>query len=366
MRLRLMFAAVLVFVLAAPTVRAQSPDIDHQPVGCAVAERFPRLEARFLPAEAVAAARVVFQPENARHWYSVAMTPEGAAFAGVLPQPRRALKAFRYYIEVTDRALGTSRTANYSTTVVTNVAACQDKVVAGSLGSASVVVQAPEGAAAVPAGFSSTGVVAAAGAAAATGAAAVGAVAGAAGAGGGGVSATTIAIVGAAVGGAAVAATQLGGQDSDDVVDTFNGPVNGQITLDSSFTNTLGQTSFCARTQTITGSMQIHLRPDGTGRADVDLRVTEIAVTGNCTLDPTPRPISFGPEGAPVTGGPSAITFTQTGADTLATHPRRFIGSLTGNQINGTLTLEVVPLPGANPRLNGSTSIPVTLTGPRP
>ena len=53
----LLFAAVAFVVVASPSV-AQTLNIDHQPVACAAAEKFPRLEARFTPADTVAMARV--------------------------------------------------------------------------------------------------------------------------------------------------------------------------------------------------------------------------------------------------------------------------------------------------------------------
>ena len=84
---------------------AQTLSIDHQPVACASAEKFARLEARLLPAESVAVARIVFQGQTA-DWYSVAMKTEGAVFAGVLPKPKKSLKSFKYYLEVTARTSG--------------------------------------------------------------------------------------------------------------------------------------------------------------------------------------------------------------------------------------------------------------------
>src|SRR4026209_299070 len=113
-----LFAGLGVFLLlTCSSAQAQTPRIDHQPVACAAAEKFPKLEARFAPADTVANARVVFQGQNP-DWYSVAMKPEGAIFTGVLPKPKKSLKAFRYYIEVTDKTLGTNRTADYTTSVV--------------------------------------------------------------------------------------------------------------------------------------------------------------------------------------------------------------------------------------------------------
>jgi hypothetical protein len=184
------------FVLTTPAF-AQALRIDHPPVACAAAEKFPRLEAGFAPAERVATARVVFQGQTA-DWYSVAMKPEGAVFAGVLPKPKRDLKSFRYYIEVTDKELGTNRTPDYTAAVVDSASACKGSVMAGALGSASVILQGPVGVAALPAGFASSGVVAGT----------------AAGAAGGGVGATALVIGGVVVaGGAAAVAVSKGGDD---------------------------------------------------------------------------------------------------------------------------------------------------------
>jgi hypothetical protein len=108
------------------SVRAQTqapPAIDHQAVACVAADKFPRLEARFTPAENVAAARVLFQGQTA-DWYSVAMKPDAAVYAGILPKPKKELKSFRYYIEITDKALATSRTAEFTAAVVDSAASC--------------------------------------------------------------------------------------------------------------------------------------------------------------------------------------------------------------------------------------------------
>jgi len=208
MRKRVLFGSGILFAVIALPSRAQTPKIEHQPVACASADRFARLEARFLPTESVAVARIVFQGQTA-DCYSVAMKPEGAGFAGVLPKPKKSLKSFRYYIEVTDKALGTTRTADYTAAVVDSAGACKGKVMAAALGSASVILQSPAGVAALPAGFASTGVVA--GSAAGSGSAA-----GAAGAAAGGGHAVAIAlgVVGAgAVAGGVTLASKANGDE---------------------------------------------------------------------------------------------------------------------------------------------------------
>lgn len=197
-------------ILLASLARAQTLTIDHQPAGCVTADRFPRLEARFAPAEAVAAARIVFQGQSPE-WYSVAMKREGPAFVGVLPKPKPSLKEFRYYIEVTGTALDTSRTPDQTTAVIEGSSACRGGLTAGSVASASVLIQGPAGVVALPAGFAPAGVVA--GTASGTSAGAAGASA----SGGGGLSGAAVAGIaagGAAVAGVAVAAGKGGDSTS--------------------------------------------------------------------------------------------------------------------------------------------------------
>lgn len=155
--LQRMFYVLVVSVVSAVPVAAQALVIEHQPVACVVAGRFPQLEASFTPADSVARARVQFQAEGTRHWYGVAMMRAGAGFSAVLPQPKKSLKSYRYYLEVTDTELGTSRTPEYSTAVVASGAACAD-MKAGSVASAAVKLEVPAGAPSVPGGFSASGV----------------------------------------------------------------------------------------------------------------------------------------------------------------------------------------------------------------
>lgn len=201
-----LLVGLLGLVLAGPSLAGLNPTIDHRPVACVVADRFARLVARFAPGETVAAARVVFQPENSDQWWAVLMKPEGTGYVGVLPKPRRVLRAVRYYVEVTDKSLATARTPDVIASVVSSAGECKGKLVAGELGAAAISLQsAAGGAAGLPAGFASSGVAAgsAAGGAAAAGAAAAG-----------GISTGLLIAGGAAVAGAgaAVAASQADGK----------------------------------------------------------------------------------------------------------------------------------------------------------
>ncbi len=167
--------------------------IRHDAVGCVVAERFPELEAQFEPAERLARARLHFRPEGGRYWYSVAMTREGDRFRAVMPKPRRSLKGFSYYIEATDLEFAASRTREYAPRVVAVPAECEPMLLAAAASAASVLVEAPAGAPAVPAGFAASGVTTVSATAAA-----VGAVAGGTG--------TSLGLVVGVVGGAAAVA----------------------------------------------------------------------------------------------------------------------------------------------------------------
>lgn len=199
------------------TPAAQAASIDHAPVGCVMSEQFPRFEARIDPADAVGRARILFRPDGSSHWYAVTMARSQDGFAAALPRPKKTLKRFHYYLEVADESLATSRTEEYTTEVATVVGGCGTAATAASVPTASILLEAPTGAPAVPAGFSSAGVVAAkAGMVAGAAAAAGGAASGAGVATGGGVGTTTLIVAGVGVvaAGAAVAvATGAVGED---------------------------------------------------------------------------------------------------------------------------------------------------------
>ena len=156
---RSLLTAIGALAITAAASKGEPVEIIHPPVQCAVAGQFPRLEARLEPAVDVATARILFQTTDAKGWYAVAMKASGPpAFAAVLPKPKKALKQYRYYIEVTDTRLQTTRTAEYVTAVVGSKVECEGKVIAPGVGAASVLLQAPAGAPAIPAGFSPAGV----------------------------------------------------------------------------------------------------------------------------------------------------------------------------------------------------------------
>jgi hypothetical protein len=214
--------------------------------------------------------------------------------------------------------------------------------------------------------FATAAAAAQAGATAGGGGTTTGAAGGTAG-GGGGISGTTLGIVGAAVAGGAVAATQVVGQSDEDVRDTYTGSLSGQMLVSSFFTPVGGgATTNCVRTLALSGSMTMELDGGGTaGDASLTLNQTEVALTGPCTPG-SPPPLSL--FDAVVSGGPSALTFTHVGQSnaggTQGTTTVKFLGSLSGTTITGTVGLEIAQTGSTlspNAGANGSTTFSVTL-----
>jgi hypothetical protein len=165
-------------------------NVQHQAVGCLLADAHPRLDARFEPEGEVARARAFFRAAGTPHWYSVEMTRQAGLWSGVLPKPHRSTARIEYYLEATDKAFVPARTGEHAAEVAAGPGACRkDATLAAAVPSARVVVTAAAGAPALPAGFLPAGLVAA----------------------GGGLSAGVLAGIiggGAAAGGAVVVATR--------------------------------------------------------------------------------------------------------------------------------------------------------------
>ena len=176
--------ALALLAAATPATASDALVIEHQPVHCLLAGKYPRLDACVEPLARVARARVYFRAEGVGAWYYVEMKPEDPCFSGVLPRPKKSLKRVSYYLAVTDRDFAEARTEEYTTVVVPDGNSCSDGIPAPFLTSASVVVG---GAAALPSGFVGGGILAGVGTAAVTtGVAVVGAGAAAAVIAGGG------------------------------------------------------------------------------------------------------------------------------------------------------------------------------------
>ena len=107
--------------LAAPPVAAAVPaapdtsaaaapvKIEHDSVGCIVAEQHPKLEACFLPADSLGRAQIHFRAQESDPWYAVELKAEAPCFAAYLPKPNSSTKEFRYYVNALDRAFAESQ-----------------------------------------------------------------------------------------------------------------------------------------------------------------------------------------------------------------------------------------------------------------
>jgi hypothetical protein len=257
---------------------------------------------------------------------------------GVLPRPKGDLKSFRYYIEVVNRAVETSRTTEYSTLVIDGAAGCQGKTVAAVAAGASIVLQGPAGVAAVPGGFASTGIVAA----------------------GGGISATTVGVVGAAVAGGAVAVVKAVAPDLQE----FAGPFSFDLTL--RFGN-------CTRVERHSGTAAIEISETGGSSFIESGRLEILSNTPGCTAGPQAGQVStFGANGGATRSGASvSFDITLSGptpeANTTAADHYTFNGSLAnGDKENGTITgilTKTVQVDGPNGRVVSTTpSTTVTMT----
>lgn len=236
-------------------------------------------------------------------------------------------------------------------------------------GAMQIQVQAAYQGQVATAAISQTNFATAAAAQASAGAGAGGGTSGAAGTaagGGGGLSGTTIGIIGAAVAGGAVAAKEVAGNSSGDSsngqnFDGYDGTLSGQISVNS----VVGSTT-CVFTRSITGTIRIELvSGNSTGRATVAMTQTGISFTGNCIAESTPVNFTLLRENTPVSGGPSALAFSGTAPVGAETYTVNFKGSLSGNTINGTVSLIAASPPGSGATRTGATEMAVTLTGPR-
>ncbi|HUG53905.1 MAG TPA: hypothetical protein VMR21_09895 [Vicinamibacteria bacterium] len=338
------WATVLVaLTLSVSPAVAATVTIDHPAVGCAVAEKYPQFQARFSPADNLAKARILFQPQGTTQWYAVAMHSEGPVFHGVLPKPKKDLETFRYYIEAIDTAAGTTRTPDQTARIVGTAMECEGGMMAGSLGTAAVALEVPAGAPAIPAGFASTGVTVTA-----AGAAAGAAVAAGAAAGGGGLSTAVVigAVGAAAAGGAVIVANKVGGSDGSG--QTYSGQVSGEYTWTNVCPTPVGGTSSCQKRYAISATATAMLTEDsgGSSRLRITGTMAEVGVVGGC--DPGG---SIGLDrGCDLNGSPSGLTcrsedsgINSNGSQTFVTE---FSGGLSGGAITGNVTFTDISTSG--------------------
>jgi hypothetical protein len=223
---------------ATPSATDAGLTIDHKDVGCVVSGEYPKLDACFVPPDALGRAEVHFRAADTDPWYAVPLSPDGPCHSAFLPKPNRETAEFQYYIDAIDRAVAerfsppagpagpqrvrvvrSERDCGAVARVARSVARVAKPIVVA-------VTRDPAGTAvagavaealaakALLAGFSQEAVALATGAAGAAGSSATASTAATGGGGGtgGGIAGSTIAIAGGAAAAAVVlAATALGG-----------------------------------------------------------------------------------------------------------------------------------------------------------
>jgi hypothetical protein len=148
--------AFLLLVLPVPLL-AQGLTIDHKPVGCIVAEKYPKLNACFSPAGQLARARVYFRPEDGPpNWYYVEMKSDALCHAGTLPKPKKELigKKVLYYVNAFDQKFAENRTVDNEALVVKSESECKKDVPVAPFAASAPAAVFP----AVPAGFAAAGI----------------------------------------------------------------------------------------------------------------------------------------------------------------------------------------------------------------
>lgn len=156
-----MSVVVAAVLEASGSSAAQGVSIDHRPVACIVAGKYPRLNACFAPSSTLARARVYFRKADApADWFYVEMKSDAPCFQGVLPRPKQELvgQQVLYYLDAVDRSFTPSRTQEAAVEVVASESDCKPGLpVAPWLSKASVAVFPG-----VPTGFAGAGLGAAA------------------------------------------------------------------------------------------------------------------------------------------------------------------------------------------------------------
>lgn len=309
---------------------AEPITIDHTAVGCVVAGKFAGLEARFKPTDEVARARIFFSAETNARWYFVEMKPSEGVYRGVLPKPLKETRRFHYYIETVDKSFSESRTAEYSP-MVAGSGECgktglltATPVAKATVGVGTAEAQAP----AVPAGFSSEGVVGLSVVAAAASSAGVAVASGGHG---------TAILLGVAGAGAAAAGIVVAASGSDSTTTTTLPPAAGHWV--GSWTR--DQSAPSVQCGIVTYDWVLDISQSGTSLAGSsqltvrqNLGVPAVRTVGGSCGSPGER---FSATLAGTISG-NSVTFRLSD-----NNDRQFAGTLNGNTMNGTSSYPNLP-----------------------
>ena len=121
--------------------------IVHEPYGCLIEGRYPKIDATIDPAPEITEARLYFTSamveEGIEYW--IAMTLQEGRFVGRLPKPREAASPVRYRIKIRRSDGGTATTERYSAVVAADESSCpaNQRIAPAATSTEAVTVHAP-------------------------------------------------------------------------------------------------------------------------------------------------------------------------------------------------------------------------------
>lgn len=123
---------------------APALSVQHDPVQCIIAGKYPKLSACFTPLGALKDAKVYFRGTGPT-WYSVNMALEGQCSVGILPKPLKSLPEMHYYIEGIGPSFDPAKSTEVTARIVKGQSECEsDRPAAPTLDSApGLVVNVP-------------------------------------------------------------------------------------------------------------------------------------------------------------------------------------------------------------------------------
>jgi hypothetical protein len=240
-------ALPLLLALGWASLYAQgAPDILHESLDCVGTGEYLVVDATVQPSSEIRAAKVYFRSDKYPKFYFVEMTLEGSTFSAVLPKPSPETEHIIYYIEALDRSFNNTMSAEQTTAVKQQCDERDPAAIFPGEDPGIIVGAAESGAAVLPPGFDTVGI--------------IGTISSAgllSGVGGGPGVGTAVAIGGAAAGAGGLVAAVSGPTESTTTTPSAVTPgttttTAGPTTVPGTTTTTAGPTPGPSTTTTIT------------------------------------------------------------------------------------------------------------------
>jgi len=125
----------------------------HDPVGCMIAGKSPRMDASVEPPGSARSARVYFHSARDTSFSYVDMSPTGGAFVAGLPKPELGAGPVSYYVAASTGDQAETHTDTFEAQVVKEEKDCPSRKVAAIFPGGPATAFTAAGASATPAGF---------------------------------------------------------------------------------------------------------------------------------------------------------------------------------------------------------------------